>query len=276
MTKTILSTIMLATLMLSAITLLTTQNAFAAEADTTIAPEGGLITPEYVTEADGIAAVGDAVVRVYQDSIPWGGENRDRSTLLSLGKVIGTDYFIHPTSDLLGGIPANTDVVIITSTGFGPLLPNVNSAAGQANLDAFVKAGGVLIVDMGDNDQVRSYMAPGSTGSATLVLPTFATCRDFTLTTEMVGPDGLLGTADDHDLVKGPDGIPGTADDWNNSNIDMLLGCFAAHGNLEDGITLPGNAVPIMKMDFSGTDKIVAAEYQLEDGCVIVDTITKE
>ena len=143
-------------------------NTAFAEEDSATAPEGAVaVAPYYVTGdavavAPGYVGVGDAIVRVYQDEIPWFGENRDRATLLGLGKVIGTDYFIHPTSDLLGGIPSDTDVVILTSAVSGQGHANVNSAAAQANLDTFVQAGGVLIVDMGDNVGPLGYLAPGS------------------------------------------------------------------------------------------------------------------
>ena len=70
-------------------------------------------TPTYVTGAG--VFPGPPVIRVYQDSIPWFGENREKATLLALGKVLGTDYFVHPLSDLALGIPSDTAVVLITS-----------------------------------------------------------------------------------------------------------------------------------------------------------------
>jgi len=229
------------------------------------------IIPEYTV---GAASVDDAVVRVYQDSIPWGGENRDRATLESLGKIVGVDYFIHPTSDLVNPIPSDTDVVIITSDGNGVGVGSVNDAASQNNLDEFVQAGGVLIVDMADNNFDGGFMAPGSIGIADDNFP--SPCDDQTLTLDMAGDDGTLGTEDDHPLVKGPDGTAGTADDWTNDNIDMFSTCSIAHAHLEAGITLPANAVPITTAVFSGEPKIISAEYSLGQGCVIVDTITKE
>jgi hypothetical protein len=267
-TQKLLSTSIMFVLVLG----ISTSQAFA---DSTDVPSGEAVAPQYVTVSEGEpASVGDATVRVYQDSIPWFGENRDAATLVALGKTLGVDYFVHPTSDLLNPIPGNTDVVIITSDGQGNGVGSVNDAAAQANLDAFVQAGGVLIVDMGDNNGGDGFMAPGSTGIADDNFP--SPCDDATLTMDAAGDDNTLGTADDHPLVKGPDGIAGTVDDWTNDNIDLVAFCFIAHAHLNSGITLPANAVPIMTALFNNEEQTIVAEYTLGEGCVIVDTLTKE
>jgi hypothetical protein len=220
-------------------------------------------------------AVG-AIVRVYRDSVPWFGENRDVASLESLGKVQGSDLFIHPLSDLALGIPAGTAVVLISSNGQGDPSASVtqNSRAAQRSLAAFVRRGGVLIVDMGDNDSTGGYMAPGATGTPDLVFP--EPCEDATLGPAAKGKDGVLGgPADDHPIVNGPDRRPGTADDLNDANIDMPP-CAVAHGNLEQGITLPKGAKVLMTATFGGEQRTILAEYGFNRGRVILDTITKE
>jgi hypothetical protein len=76
-------------------------------------------------------------------------------------------------------------------------------------------------------------------------------------------------------MVIGPDGVAGSADDLDNDKIDLLSSCFVAHGNLENGITLPGNATPLMTAVF-GVPRTIMAEYCHEGGRVILDTDTKE
>lgn len=247
----------------------------AAE-DTTQVP-AEVAVDDYNNEGPvGILAVADAIVRVYRDSIPWVGENRDVATLVSLGKVFGTDLFIHPLSDLSAGVPANTDLVLISSNGFGlaSAAANQNAAAAQAALDTFVQSGGVLIVDMGDNLFSGGFIAPGATGTPDLLEPD--PCDDATLTAAAKGPDGVIATPDDHPVVKGPDGVAGTADDWNDSNIDLTIGCSVAHGNLEQGVALPAGATLLMTAIFAGTPRSILAEYELGGGLIILDTLTKE
>jgi hypothetical protein len=235
--------------------------------------------PEFVTgpaqELEHLEAVDSPpVIRVYQDSIPWFGENRDKSSILSLGKVLGVDYFVHPLSDLSSGIPPGTAVVLITSNGFG--IPSVtarqNAPASQASLIAFLEDGGVLIVDMGDNDGSGSFKAPGSVGSSSLIFP--VPPDDATLASAARGPDGVLGTEDDHPIVKGPDGLAGTADDLDDRRIDMC--CYVAHGNLAQGLTLPPDASVLMTAGFGGRQQPILAEYCHGAGRVILDTMTKE
>lgn len=250
--------------------------------DSTQPPPG--VVPERPIYVEGPSLSHAPVIRVYKDTNAWFGENRDTATLSALGKILGDDWFVHPVAACQGGIPAGTDVVFFTSNGFGLASSTAaqNHPACQASLSAFLNAGGVLIVDMGDNDIAGGYQAPGAVGTPTYILGPFdePTCRDATLAGGALGLDGVLGTADDHPIVKGPDGIPGTADDLNNSNIDMAFTCWVSHGNLVDGITLPLGATVLMTRAGwdppDGTQKPILAEYCHEGGRVILDTITKE
>jgi hypothetical protein len=197
-----------------------------------------------------------------------------------MGKIQGDDWFVHPIADCQDGIPPGTSVVVFTSNGEG--LPTAteaqNDPACQASLEAFLARQpfqgreNVLIVDMGDNDHEGSFQAPGSVGAPSLVFP--APGDNATLTPAAKGPDGVLGTNDDHPIVKGPDGLVGTDDDLNDRNIDMC--CSVAHGNLADGITLPGDATPLMTARFGGSKLPILAEYEHRGGLVILDTLTKE
>jgi hypothetical protein len=244
----------------------------AGEPDTTQPPPG--VEPTQPVYIEGPAHSHAPVIRVYKDTNAWFGENRDNASLLSLGKTPGDDYFIHPIVACQSGIPAGTAVVFFSSNGFGLASSTAaqNHPACQSSLQAFVQGGGVLIVDMGDNHAAGGYRAPGATGTPSLVFPVPA--HDATLAPAAVGPDGIVGTADDHPIVKGPDGTPGTADDLNNTNIDAC--CFVAHGNLSQGITLPSDATILMTAMFQGVARPILAEYCLQGGLVILDTITKE
>jgi len=251
----------------------------AAAQDTTTPPPGAMPEPPvYSLETEPPDALGGAgaVIRAYKDSDAWFGENRDHETLLALGFVPGLDYFIHPLADLANPIPTGTTVVFLSSNGQG--LPGAvvaqNAPAAQANMEAFVRAGGVLIIDMGDNVADGGFLAPGSTGTPDLVFP--VPCDDATLAPAALGPDATLGTKDDHPIVLGPDGLPGTADDLDDANIDLAFTCHVAHGNLVDGITLPAAATPLMTALFDGAPLPIVAEYCLDSGLVILDTITKE
>ena len=214
------------------------------------------------------------VVEVFKDFNAWWDDDRDGATLAALGKVLGTDHFIHPMAELADGISPNADVVLITSNSWGDVATRSaqNEPAAQANLAAFVRAGGVVIVDMGDNDYGGGYMAPGSVGTPDLVFPSDG--ADAKLTAAAAGEDGVLGTADDHRLVRGGDGVSATTDDLDDANIDAC--CYVAHGNLSDGIVLPPSATALMTASFNGLDEPILAEYCLGYGRVIVDTVTKE
>ena len=245
---------------------------------------GGLTSTDIPAGGPGVALFveGEAqshapVIRRYRNSNAWFGENRDDATLLFIGKILADDYFIHPLSALASAIPAGTAVAFMSSNGFGSGLAASQQNAGVANLASFLAGGGTVIVDMGDNLFTGGYRAPGSVGTPNLVFPLpFSSCADATLAPAALGPDSILGTADDHPMVKGPDGVAGTADDLNNSNIDMAFSCWVAHGNLVDGITLPGDATVLVTAGFGGIQKPIVAEYCHDGGRVILDTTTKE
>ncbi|MEN8218884.1 MAG: hypothetical protein ABFS56_21415 [Pseudomonadota bacterium] len=222
-------------------------------------------------------AVETPIIRTYKDFNAWWGENRDHATLIAspLAKTLGTDYFIHPMN-ALPFIPAATDVVLMTSNsrGWTSTRRMQNDPTAQAMLALFLSTSGVVIVDMGDNDYEGGFVAPGSTGTPDYVFP--SPCNNATLAPAALGPDGILGTSDDHPMVIGPDGIVGTADDLNDSNIDLSYSCYIAHGNLVDGITLPPDTKVLMTARFGGVEKPILAEYCYGPGLVIVDTLTKE
>ncbi len=256
---------------------------FPPQSSTPAVPLGGLTTdipaesaarPEYVTGASGAqsslrALTAAPVIRVYQDEMPWFGANRAHTTLVTavpsgLGKTLGSDYFIHPLSDLALGIPSGTTVVLITSNSEGSAAQAAaqSSAPAQAALAAFLEDGGKLIVDMGDNLSDGGFVAPGSVGTPDLVFPDPG--DDATLTAQAAA----------HPMVLGPDGVAGGGDDLDNSNIDAC--CFVAHGNLETGITLLPDATPLMTAGFGGVQRAIFAEYCVGAGLVILDTDTKE
>lgn len=250
------------------------ERALAHNVDTAHPPDGiGVEEPGYV---DGEGSGESPVIRVYKDSNAWFGENRDHSTLVALGKVLGEDYFVHPLSALSAPIPEETAVVLLTSNGEGlaSAVDAQNSAAAQTHLEAFVRAGGVLIVDMGDNVADGGFLAPGALGTPSYIFP--LPCYDATLAPAAYGPDATLGTLDDHPAVLGPDGLPVTADDLDDWVIDLETGCSVAHGHLEDGITLPADATVLMTAPFGGSARPILAEYCLDAGRVVLDTITKE
>jgi hypothetical protein len=215
-----------------------------------------------------------AVIDVFKDFNAWWDDDRDGATLAALGKVQGVDHFVHPVAELADGISPNTDVVLITSNSWGQESTRIdqNDPSAQANLAGFVRRGGVAIVDMGDNDYYGGFMAPGAVGTPDLVFPSDG--ANATLAGRGAGADGVVGTADDHRLVRGPDGAAGTADDLNDSNIDAC--CYVAHGNLRDGIVIPPSATILMTAAFDGIAKPILAEYCMGYGRVILDTVTKE
>lgn len=231
--------------------------------DNTTTPNVGFIPgePIYTTELTSLATpvVRSPIIRVYENNIPWFGENRNNATLLFLGKILGTDYFIHPVSDLRVGIPCNTAVVLIPSNSNGSEVTAAqeNDPIAQANLKSFVRAGGVLIVDMGDNLASGGYIAPGAKGTPDLIFPD--PCRDVTLTCK----------AFNHPFARCPIQL-------SNNNIDMECSCSVAHGNLEQGITLPCDATVLMTATFNNIQRAVLAEYTLGCGHVILDTLTKK
>jgi hypothetical protein len=227
-------------------------------------PAGARAAPHY--DDDRVAAAAARpIIRVYQNERPWGA-NRAHATLLRLGKVRGSDYFIHPLSALSSGIPAGTAVVLITSNSHGDPTQarQQNAPAAQAALRAFLQRRGVLIVDMGDNLDDGGFRAPGAVGTPARIFPEPCAAANFT----------RLGL--NHPIAIGPDGRRGTADDLNNRSIDMAESCYVAHGNLEDGMSIPAIATRLVGAVFNGLPRAILAEYCILGGRVILDTITKE
>jgi hypothetical protein len=235
------------------------------------------------------------IVRVYKDHDAWrtnpdGG--RDEATLVSMGMVKGSDFFVEPMSALASGIPAATRAVIITANSRGAAATSEaqRSAAAQAALGAFLQTGGTVILDLADNEIDNGYVTPGSTGTPLRALP--SNCSDATLTADALGGDGLIGTADDHPFVRGPDGVAGTADDMDNVKIDLARGgsdeqeeqntdpdlsrssCSIAHGALDLGMTLPSKARVLATATWDEAQRPVLAEYCHAGGRVIVNTFT--
>jgi hypothetical protein len=268
-------------------------------------PSAGIAGPSMSVESFGLGS-GAGIIRVYKDFVAWGGENRDYLTLQAMGRILGQDWFEHPVADCAAGIPAGTTVVVFTSNSFGDEATRATTSrqtdpACQAELTKVLLGGGVLIVDMGDNwyEGGVGFIAPGATGTPDLVLPYDSTasdpgCRDATLSAAAKGEDGMLGTPDDHPIVKGPDGVANTADDLSDESIDTELppgcaaeppsacqmnACYVAHGNLETGITLPVGSTALATARFrdpAKAEQTVLAEYCVGPGRVILDTFTKE
>ena len=225
-------------------------------------------------------SLGDAApgsFRIYKNDMNWG--LRDEHSLQAIGLMFGTQYIVRPVSDLLNGVPAGTKVVLMTpNVGNSFLATQQNSSAIQGQLVAFLRTGGVVMIDMADNLSAAGlgYRAPGTVGTPDYVFP--VSCTDVTLAAGAIGDDGVLGTNDDHPIVRGPDGVRGTGDDLNQQNVDLEFSCSAAHGNLEDGVSLPPGARVLMTMAFPVAGVLVAkavmAEYCHEGGRVIVHTFT--
>jgi hypothetical protein len=228
--------------------------------DSTTIPVDPPIAVDYTPNNDLDLAIQQAdmpVIREYKDFNAWFGENRDEATLSALGKTVGTDWFVHPVSDCQNGIPAGTSVVLFTSNGWGESSTTVaqNDPACQQSLNNFLKGGGVLIVDMGDNDFEGGFIAPGAKGTPDLVFPD--SCTDATLA-----------------LAAHPMYTAEVA--WNNDNIDMQDSCWHNHGNLAQGMTLPDGATTLMTASYSEVQQPILAEYCYNGGRVILDTLTKE
>lgn len=201
------------------------------------------------------------IIRVYQNNIPW--SNRNNATILSLGKVLGVDYFIHPLKDLAIGIPKDTKVILISSNSSGRKISaeEENLPLAQSNLECFVRCGGVLIVDMADNLSDGGYIAPGSHGTPDYIFTNEDETNKLFLTKESYCTS----------FVNGP------TITLNKDNVSMGTGFrYSAHGNLVDGITIPKRSEILMTAPFGDCHKPVLAYYYLGKGFVIVDTITKE
>jgi hypothetical protein len=242
------------------------------------------------------AASSANIVRIYKNHDAWraisdGG--RDEMSLVKMGMVKGADFFVHPMSSLASGVPEGTRVVIISanSTGDAATSETQRSAEAQEALTSFLRTGGTLLVDLADNEADEGYRAPGSTGTPAYSMPPKPVCGDATLTAAALGPDGLAGTVDDHRFALGPDGLAGTADDVGHETIDLahggisgadrsadptdlVRGCSVAHGNLEDGFTLPKTAQVLATATWPDGQRAVLAEYCHAGGRVIVNTFS--
>ena len=240
--------------------------------------DGGIVGAKGATSSAALRAADDrVVVRVYKDINAWWNENRDEASLAGLGKVLGYDAFVHPTSDLWLGIPADTDVVYLASAAGDAGRAQIeyqNSPVAQIGLQAFVAGGGTLIAGLADNLPGAGYQVPGAEGSPRYALP--SSCQSLILAPAALGVDGVAGTADDHPLLRGPDRVAGTDDDVTGDNVGLESGCYVAHGSLTDGMVMPAGARVLLAADFGGEAAPVMAEYGLGEGRVIVTTITLE
>lgn len=216
------------------------------------------------------AAAFKPVLRMYKDANLWGP--RDERTLMALGKERGTDWFLHPTVDLLSPIPAATDIVFISAQyANAESFTNERSPVAQANLTDFLGRNGVLVVEMADTDRYTGYIAPGTDGRHPAYGNPFP-CQDVTIAPDAIGPDGVLGTADDHPFLYGRDGLSGTADDVNHVNIDGESGCYVAHGHLAG--LLPQGARVLVTAVFGNIVRPVMADFCHDGGRVILHTLT--
>lgn len=209
-------------------------------------------------------------LRMYKDASDiWGP--RDERTLMALGKTLGSDWYRHPTVDLLSPIPAGTDIVFLSAQ-----YANAESFINQRHIDAqsnqtnFLARNGVLVVELADTDRLTGYIAPGMSGHPNYSNP--FPCRDVTLAPAAYGPDGVPGSKDDHPFIWGRDRMAGTADDVNSDNIDGESGCYVAHGSLSG--RLPADAKILVTAGFGGVEHPVMAEYCHAGGRVIVHTLT--
>ncbi len=201
----------------------------------------------------------------YRNYDPWfvPGAGGDTATLNAapFNFVVGTDYFIQPTSDLASGIPSTTSLIIFPSPSRSDVPAQITDQnAAAADLEAWVTAGGWLVVHGADNAPGAAYIVPGLTG----IFDDIMNCTGQTL------------LASDNAFIRGPDATLGTADDLTDANIDTQPNtgtCEDNHGSLE-GI-LPGNAEVYIE-EQGGTNRPIYATYELGAGRVIVTTITLE
>ncbi len=234
--------------------------------DTSAIPAGDPVVPEFVE---------GSLVTLYQNYIPWFlNEAKNEKALTLLGK----DFAVRPMSALKTGIPSDTRIVIIASASLGNTLNQIADEvdpAAQANLDAFVRGGGVLVTHLGDNNTgfPTAYRVPGLLGTAD----------------DLLNCTGLSIVDSTHPLVLGPDGIAGTFDDLDNNKIDAQKQpvpsaardpfapggpfCFDNHGSLA-GI-LPAGSQVVLREE-GGKQRPVWAQYPLGRGHVIVTTLTLE
>ncbi|MGL4737045.1 MAG: hypothetical protein ACRCW2_06265 [Cellulosilyticaceae bacterium] len=235
--------------------------------DSSIVPNQQLLTnatpaPQFTTGNTGFMnPLVQGIIRVYQNNIPW--ENRTHTTLLSLGKILGQDYFIHPLTELSHPIPTDTKIVLLASnsTGNPQATLEENLPTAQYYLEDFVSCGGILIADLASNLTTGGYMVPGSIGTVTHMFPDPGDAYKLYLTPESQCTAFVHGPT----LTLTP----------HNISMDSNT-VYSAHGNLVDGITIPPCAHILMTAMFGGIKKPVLAYYCLGNGYVILDTLTKE
>lgn len=98
------------------------------------------------TERDAGALPTLPVVRIYEAYEPWGEPGLEQA-LEAAGWVRGESLFVHPVQDLLTGIPAGTEVVMLPSASHGDRFGQVTTVdAAGAELRAFVADGGTLVL----------------------------------------------------------------------------------------------------------------------------------
>lgn len=203
-------------------------------------------------------------IAIYKNYNAWFGSNKDESVLQGapFNLTPGVGYVVRPMSELAAGIPAATELIIITSASEGNYLNQITEQrAGAANLETWIRNGGWLVIHAGDNGPYPdnlSYLIPGLTGQKD---------RELNCT-------GLTLNVANHALVRGPDAALSTSDDLTDTNIDMSAGnCYNNHGSLAG--VLPGGAEVLIN-EQGGLQRPVYATYRLGSGQVIVTTLTLE
>jgi hypothetical protein len=224
------------------------------------------------------ARTGAVPIRLYQGpgGRPW--SDRDLATLRSLGFGEDVGYVVESLTALRhGGVPGGTRLVIIRSNAYGSkkAAKVENGRRIQRALARFLHGGGVVIGSLADNLDNGGYILPGSSGTPDYRF-SHPGCGDGNLTPAAVGPDSIARTADDHPVVRGPDGVAGTDDDWTNRWIDLARGCYLAHGNLREGITVPKRTTFLMTARFADRLRPILGEYCVGRGRVIASTLTLE
>ncbi|MEX2154844.1 MAG: hypothetical protein WD825_15990 [Gemmatimonadaceae bacterium] len=203
-------------------------------------------------------------IAIYKNYNAWFGSNKDEAVLQAapFNLTSGEGYVVRPMSQLAAGIPAETELIIITSASSGNNLDQITEQrAGAANLEAWIRNGGWLVIHAGDNEPYsndETYLIPGLTGQKDRIL----------------GCTGLTLNVANHALVRGPDAALGTADDLTNTNIDNGgRFCSDNHGSLAG--VLPAGAEVLINEE-GGSQRPVYATYELGAGRVIVTTLTLE
>jgi hypothetical protein len=129
------------------------------------------IIPEY---SPGVGAAGRTLrslaskrLDIFEDTVPWLGQDGTRNVLQRRGLVKDVDFFLRPTSALATLDFGVTSIAWISSDGFGKCTPKTNTLANLDKVYDFVKAGGVLVADMGTNCNPRvSISIPKPDGTA--------------------------------------------------------------------------------------------------------------